>query len=335
MQPVLQGLQQYGFALLPPAFLQDITLDAMRCEASGLLEQAEAQHCCDGGDLASVQQLAEQRGCIFQVLPELVPGHVARADAASYFKQRDSWPCCQGVTTFLQRPQLLQLLQAALGSTAVLLYNEQYIIKPPHSRGSAFGWHYDSQWCDKQYSPYLSLWVALDDMTAENGCLVVLPGSRGNKQTCNSSVSSRIEACELAGQAVPQSQQAPDVQQVQFIGMNSLEVLLAKLSRICSQAGADTAADAAATSENASSPGDLQDRASSSCHASWPGHTTGCAVGLEVPAGTAVLLRDDLWHCSGPNSSCHSRTAYMAQFSSRPIARSGDGRLVGLAVPLC
>lgn len=237
------------------------------------------------------------------MLPELVPGHVARADAASYFKQRDSWPCCQGIAAFLQSPQVLQLMQAALGSTAVLLYNEQYIMKPPHSSGSAFGWHYDSQWCDKQhgvqYSPYLSLWVALDDMTAENGCLVVLPGSRGNKQTGNSGCSSRMEACELAGQAVPQSQQAPDVQQVQFIEMDSLEVLLAKLSRICSQAGADPAADAAATSADASSDGGLQDRASSSCHLSCPGHTKGCAVGLEVPAGTAVsyqILDHDIVH---------------------------------------
>lgn len=61
MQPVLVSLQQHGCALLPPTFLQDTTLDAMRCEASGLLEQAEAQHCCNGGDLADVQQLAEQR----------------------------------------------------------------------------------------------------------------------------------------------------------------------------------------------------------------------------------------------------------------------------------
>ncbi|KAF6262212.1 hypothetical protein COO60DRAFT_1458689 [Scenedesmus sp. NREL 46B-D3] len=133
----------------------------MRCEAAALLEQAEAQQCCSGIEPEDTQQLAEQRGCIFQVLPELAPGHAARADSAAYFKQRDSWPCCNGVAAFLRSPQLLQLLQAALGSISLLLYNEQYIIKPPCSMASEFGWHYDSQRCSAQcgvqYSPYLSV----------------------------------------------------------------------------------------------------------------------------------------------------------------------------------
>jgi hypothetical protein len=61
MQPVLQCLQQYGFALLPATLLQSATLDAMRCEASALLEQAEMQQCCCGGETAGVQQMAMQR----------------------------------------------------------------------------------------------------------------------------------------------------------------------------------------------------------------------------------------------------------------------------------
>ena len=63
---------------------------------------------------------------------------------------------------------------------------EQYIIKPPHCNSdAAFQWHFDSQYAVStgravSHSPYLSLWVALDDMTASNGCLVVLPGARGD-----------------------------------------------------------------------------------------------------------------------------------------------------------
>jgi ectoine hydroxylase-related dioxygenase (phytanoyl-CoA dioxygenase family) len=50
------------------------------------------------------------------------------------------------------------------------------------------GWRQDTQYAtstgrDVAHSPYLSLWVcdrvALDDMTAEGGCLAVLPGGRG------------------------------------------------------------------------------------------------------------------------------------------------------------
>jgi hypothetical protein len=60
MQPVLQCLQQYGFAVLPASFLQGANLEAMRYEAAAHLEQAEAQQ-CNGVDLEDVQQLAEQR----------------------------------------------------------------------------------------------------------------------------------------------------------------------------------------------------------------------------------------------------------------------------------
>jgi ectoine hydroxylase-related dioxygenase (phytanoyl-CoA dioxygenase family) len=66
----------------------------------------------------------------------------------------------------------------------VCQHAEQYIIKPPNIHSaSAFGWHYDSQYATSSgravaHSPYLSLWVALDDVDQENGCLVVIPGGR-------------------------------------------------------------------------------------------------------------------------------------------------------------
>jgi hypothetical protein len=61
MQAVMQCLQQYGVALLPANFVETAALDAMRCEAAALLEQAEAEYCCSGGDLEDLQKLAEQR----------------------------------------------------------------------------------------------------------------------------------------------------------------------------------------------------------------------------------------------------------------------------------
>lgn len=68
---------------------------------------------------------------------------------------------------------------------------EQYIVKPPNLNlaATAFGWHYDSQASRAAgrglvHTPYLSLWVPLDDMSADNGCLVLMPGARGGSCCC-------------------------------------------------------------------------------------------------------------------------------------------------------
>mmetsp|Transcript_4688 Transcript_4688/g.16116 ORF Transcript_4688/g.16116 Transcript_4688/m.16116 type:complete len:148 (-) Transcript_4688:2234-2677(-) len=57
------------------------------------------------------------------------------------------------------------------------MFNDQYIVKPPHVRGVEFSWHRDGQyetWKTPETSvalPYLSAWVALDDVSEENGAL--------------------------------------------------------------------------------------------------------------------------------------------------------------------
>ncbi|MBS2552421.1 phytanoyl-CoA dioxygenase family protein [Catenulispora sp. NL8] len=44
----------------------------------------------------------------------------------------------------------------------------------PQSLGR-FSWHQDSGYVPKEHDPYLSCWVALDDVTEENGALTVIP----------------------------------------------------------------------------------------------------------------------------------------------------------------
>jgi ectoine hydroxylase-related dioxygenase (phytanoyl-CoA dioxygenase family) len=59
----------------------------------------------------------------------------------------------------------------------VYVFNDQYIVKPPHMSGVEFPWHRDGQyemWKTPDQSvplPYLSAWVALDDVSEENGAL--------------------------------------------------------------------------------------------------------------------------------------------------------------------
>ncbi len=54
-----------------------------------------------------------------------------------------------------------------------LLFNEQFVVKGADS-GASFAWHQDSAYVGFDHEPYLSVWIALDDTTEENGCLYVL-----------------------------------------------------------------------------------------------------------------------------------------------------------------
>ncbi len=54
------------------------------------------------------------------------------------------------------------------------LFNEQFVVKGPQT-GAGFAWHQDGAYVGFDHSPYLSVWIALDDITLDNGCLKIVP----------------------------------------------------------------------------------------------------------------------------------------------------------------
>ncbi len=76
---------------------------------------------------------------------------------------------------------MAKICRAALGDEAYL-HNEQFVVKL-QSESSGFGWHQDSGYSvfeggAARHVPYLTCWLALDDMSVENGTISVLPYSR-------------------------------------------------------------------------------------------------------------------------------------------------------------
>jgi ectoine hydroxylase-related dioxygenase (phytanoyl-CoA dioxygenase family) len=82
------------------------------------------------------------------------------------------------VERFLSSDLMVQVAQAALGDT-VYLFNEQYVVKAAE-QGMQFSWHQDSGFIDHPHRPYLTCWIALDDMTEANGTVYLLPYSRAS-----------------------------------------------------------------------------------------------------------------------------------------------------------
>ena len=74
---------------------------------------------------------------------------------------------------FLFSDTMAEICRATLGDDAYLFW-EQYVIKAGDPN-TAFAWHQDSGYVHEDHEPYLTCWIALDDVTEENGSVYLLP----------------------------------------------------------------------------------------------------------------------------------------------------------------
>lgn len=141
-----------------------------------------------------------------------------------------------------------------------------------------------------------AVWCALDDMTLDNGCFVVRPGSHLRASCDAAAPRSCLQDEQGLGPVAARHNDGLQQQQQEE------EELLAVQQQQQQQ------------------------------DAVWPPG----ALPLEVPAGTAIITSDTVLHCSGPNRSQHMLRAWMPQFSSAPLMWSGScvSGCVSLAVPL-
>lgn len=79
------------------------------------------------------------------------------------------------IRAFAQRDEFVEISTLFLGPDTDLYFNQK-VYKNPHGE-TAFCWHQDDAYGPVEPSPYLTLWVAINDATPENGCISVLPGS--------------------------------------------------------------------------------------------------------------------------------------------------------------
>lgn len=78
--------------------------------------------------------------------------------------------------SFIFGPTMEEICTSVLGPESYLFW-EQYVIKAadPDTR---FAWHQDSGYVHEDAPAYLTCWIALDDVTEENGSVYLLPYSR-------------------------------------------------------------------------------------------------------------------------------------------------------------
>jgi phytanoyl-CoA hydroxylase len=75
-----------------------------------------------------------------------------------------------------EHPKMLQLVQQMIGDAPVL-HQDMALIKPPRI-GREKPWHQDHAYFDMPINtPIVGVWIALDEATTENGCMVIYPSS--------------------------------------------------------------------------------------------------------------------------------------------------------------
>ena len=79
------------------------------------------------------------------------------------------------IMKFCKRPEFVQITTTFLGKDVDLYWN-QSVFKMPEGK-KEFPWHQDDGYTPVDPSPYLTLWLALNDATPENGCISALPAS--------------------------------------------------------------------------------------------------------------------------------------------------------------
>lgn len=82
---------------------------------------------------------------------------------------------------FLLSDEPLDLVEPLIGRD-IMLWSSHFICKDPYT-GRATPWHEDSAYWKGRVSAYdkiVTIWLALDRSTKENGCMRVIPGSHTN-----------------------------------------------------------------------------------------------------------------------------------------------------------
>lgn len=126
----------------------------------------------------SAEDLALLRGACDHLLDE--PVHdggngdihkIGLGEARRFLRHRhEEFP---GLEDFLLGKRIADIC-GVCGMEDPMLFNEQFVVKGA-GKGASFAWHQDGAYVGFDHRPYLTIWIALDDATEENGCVYILP----------------------------------------------------------------------------------------------------------------------------------------------------------------
>ena len=137
-------------------------------------------------NLLTAAELAELRAAVDAAVAALgkarvAGGEVAGEDGDSYYdkvftQKLNLWKISPAIKRFMLGPEIGRMTCELAGVPAMRLWHDQALIKEPFANPT--GWHLDDPYWSFFSRDAISIWIALDDATLENGCLYYVPGSQ-------------------------------------------------------------------------------------------------------------------------------------------------------------
>ncbi len=172
-------------------------------------------------DFLSQEELAHWRKAVMTAVEERagvkIPGKDIKigeddginADADYFGKVFDQllnlWQTNEEVKELMEDPRLGKMAAELAGADGIRIWHDQALFKRPWANPTA--WHLDTPFWSFSDRRALSIWVALDDATLENGCLYFIPGSfketRFDKITIGKNMDGVFEIYPQFRKAVP------------------------------------------------------------------------------------------------------------------------------------
>lgn len=172
---ICDTFKKLGIVVLPD-FLNSKVVDFLRKDCAHMVEKIGGKHC-----------LLTRYGCVLEPKNMVAPTELESLSThKDYMILRHILGLHKATSTYLFSAQILRIVELLLNVDQCYLLNENFIVKPAQCNGNttAFDWHQDAERitsCVKN-NAYVSVWCALDNMTENNGCLIV-PANGGRAQS--------------------------------------------------------------------------------------------------------------------------------------------------------
>ena len=122
------------------------------------------------GHVFGPEEMRDLRDHVDVMIAHLPEGQRPEGMDVPHFK--DPW-----LFRYLAHPRILDIIEDFIGPD-IVLWSSHFIAKP-RGDGKIVPWHTDGAYWGTQLDPMkvITLWLAVDESTLENGCMRVIPGS--------------------------------------------------------------------------------------------------------------------------------------------------------------